>query len=115
MKDQPQVFYPVPLGLNKKVTSGAVWLTKEVLPVSRKREGSCGLRMKGRRALFPLPGQPGSGRDHLVEKIGPWKGCGGRDRNQANELRFDINSHWEPSLRALENKRKVSYRENGWA
>lgn len=108
MKTQPQVLYPMPLGLNKKATSGAVLLIKEALPMSRKRGGSCGLVMKGQGALFPLPGQPGSGRDQLVEKIAPWRGWVGRERNQEEELRCDINSHWEPSLRALETKRKVS-------
>lgn len=104
----------MPLGLNKKVTSGAVLLIKQVLPMSQKRGGSCGLVMKGRRALFPLPGQPGSGRDHLVEKIAPWRGLVGRERKQTEEFRFDINSCWELSLRALETKGKVSSRENYW-
>lgn len=61
----------MPLGLNKRVTSGAVLITKEALLKSTKRGISCALVGKGQKVPFTLPGQPGSGRDHLVEKIAP--------------------------------------------
>ena len=91
MKSQLGFLYPTPLSplrLNKK--PGMLLAVREALPMSPERGGSCGLVEKEQRALFTLPGQLQQGPSG-GESQAPGRGWRGGERNQAEELRFDLN------------------------